>query len=390
MSTESSVQLADAMSDEIVASWSRSAHFDLLNEHVTPAYEPVVDGVDRLVALARPLLDRACDDLSGTRVALVLADKDARILDRRVGEGTLRAALDHVQLARSATSGASASSARTPSELRWRGAGPSSCVAESTSPTRFARLTGAAATITDPRSGQLLGVVGLLCAVEDTNALMLPYACRVAREIESRFLDDGSAAERALLEHFVRARRHGRGPIVAVNQRSMFTNAAAVRLVDEGDHELLWEWAERTVVTGRCPSEDLRLVGGTRVRAECEPVRFGTDTVGALIRMVVGPVVEQCSPRPRSTRRASAWQVSVPRSSGPLSSSRPDSRIERPRRGCTCRVTPSTSTCVRSSTSSASTREWSWRDSLPSTEPSTEVTAKTLRSAACCRSTTFE
>ena len=30
------------------------------------------------------------------------------------------------------------------------------------------------------------------------------------------------------------------------------------------------------------------MTGGTRVAAECEPVRFGSETVGAMIRLVVG------------------------------------------------------------------------------------------------------
>ena len=49
-----------------------------------------------------------------------------------------------------------------------------------TSPTH-SRVTSAASPIVDPRTGQLLGVLALVCAIEDSNVLMLPYACRVGR-----------------------------------------------------------------------------------------------------------------------------------------------------------------------------------------------------------------
>ena len=180
MSTESSVQLADPMSDEIVASWSRSAAFGLLNEHVTPPYEPAVDGADRLVALAssspRPCVRRPLGNTGRTRCS------QTRMRESSIGASardTLRSASRRCAT-RAAMSGASASSARTPSEAALAWAAPLIVRGREHFADALAHLTGAAATITDPRSGQLLGVVGLLCAVEDTNALLLPYACRVA------------------------------------------------------------------------------------------------------------------------------------------------------------------------------------------------------------------
>ena len=105
---------------------------------------------------------------------------------------------------------------------------------------------------------------------------------------------------RALLEHFVRARRGARGPVVAVNERSLFTNAAATRLVSEADHALLWKCAEHAVVGRERRHETFLLAGGTQVAAECEPVLLGSEIVGALVRLVVGA---PAMGRGRATRR---------------------------------------------------------------------------------------
>ena len=125
------------------------------------------------------------------------------------------------------------------------------------------------------------------------------------REIESRFLDDGSAAERGCWNNSsarsapCQGSPRGGEPAQHVHQCS-----SSPALVDQADHALLWDWAKRTVVSGRRPLREVRLAGGTRVSAECEPVRFGTDTVGALIHLVIGPsAVEQHSPRPRAPQR---------------------------------------------------------------------------------------
>ena len=50
------------------------------------------------MALAAPVLDRVVEDLPGAAVCLVLAAEDGRVLDRRVGDSALRAALDGVFL----------------------------------------------------------------------------------------------------------------------------------------------------------------------------------------------------------------------------------------------------------------------------------------------------
>ena len=121
---------------------------------------------------------------------------------------------------------------------------------------------------------------------------MLPYARRIGRDVEGRLLDGTSASERVLLDHFVRARLRYRGPIIAIDERNMTTNAAAARIVDKNDHARLWECARRAVATRRPVATDLLMTNGIRVIARFEPAVSGTETVGALVRLDARDSVE--------------------------------------------------------------------------------------------------
>ncbi len=66
-----------------------------------------------------------------------------------------------------------------------------------------------------------------------------PSAWRLPRAATSQ------AAERVLLDAFLGVRSRTRGPLVAVNERTMITNVAASELLQPGDRRLLWEHVTR-------------------------------------------------------------------------------------------------------------------------------------------------
>ena len=172
-----------AIRDEIAASRLRSTQFGLRNDRMPP-YEPDVSTHKRLVAVAGPVLDSLSDELAGTSVGLLLADQRARIVDRRVKDRALRSVLDRAQLSlghgwdeRQVGTNAIGTALESAVPVIVRGR---EHFADS-----LATVTCAAATITDVRTGQLLGAIGLVCAVQDTNALMLPYACRISVRLKA-------------------------------------------------------------------------------------------------------------------------------------------------------------------------------------------------------------
>jgi DNA-binding CsgD family transcriptional regulator len=137
------------------------------------------------------------------------------------------------------------------------------------------------APIEDPRRDTPVGTVGIKCASADVGALMLPFAQLAARTIAERLLDGAAVTHRALFEHFLRARRRARGPIVAVNRRNLLANAAAGRLVRDSDHARIWNWVTRSLEANELP---LTLpLSDTTVAVRCEPVVLGRDVVGAIV-----------------------------------------------------------------------------------------------------------
>ncbi len=270
--------------DEIAASWRRSSLAGLGRDHFKVPYEPRGEGDSRFTRIAGQVLDQLSQDLSQTPVSLILADHEARVLARVVGETALEGELDRLRLSpgyRWSEQRVGTNAIGTALEDR----APARVAGEEHFAEMLAGFACAAAPVTDPRSGQALGAIGLTTRLEDASALMLPYARRVSRTIEDRLIDDASGADRTLLEHFIRARRRARGPVLALNEHEMVTNAAAARLVQEADHPLLWEWAEHASAAGESLGGRLSLTNGVSIVPRFEPVFSGPDLVGALVRL---------------------------------------------------------------------------------------------------------
>ena len=230
---------------------------NVLLEKPSTVWEPAVaDGFDlgwQLTRAGVPVLERLAEDLGDLAVCVVLADADSRVL------GTVRG-------------------------MERDG------------------VSRATAPIIDPRRDTPAGFVTIQGAVE-VGALMLPYAQLAARTIAERLLDGATAVDRALVEHFLRARRIARGPILAINDREVLVNAAATRIVGTADHAMVRSWA----------SELLR---GTTVRStscDCgrEPSRHAASRFSsraslpaALVHIDEKAATPKAGPRRRARERS--------------------------------------------------------------------------------------
>jgi DNA-binding CsgD family transcriptional regulator len=248
---------------------------------------------------AVPVIDRLQIDLDGTDVAIVVSDDDARVIERRVPGAAMRSRLDAISLA--------------PGHM-WsvENVGPNA-IGEAVARRRpvmvdgdehfteaLASLTAAAAPIIDPRTGQLLGAVALVCVAEAANALLLPIARHAAHHVADRLLDGRAARERLLEATFLRARRRSRSALAVVGERTFIANAAALRLVDRASRARLWEQAERAIERGDDATEPFVGVNGSLVAARSEAIFEGDDVVGALVRFrVYGDAAESAPARRR-------------------------------------------------------------------------------------------
>ena len=87
-----------------------------------------------------------------------------------------------------------------------------------------------------------------------------------------------SAATRlptACLERFLRARHGARSPIVGLNERVMYTNAPAVKLLEDTDRTLLWEVVSAAMVDQPGVPIERPLASGRVSTMSSEPIFDG-------------------------------------------------------------------------------------------------------------------
>jgi DNA-binding CsgD family transcriptional regulator len=102
---------------------------------------------------------------------------------------------------------------------------------------------------------------------------------------QQRLIDETAAENRVLLEHYLRARRCTKGPLVLVNEQVMHTNTEAAALVQSADHTLLWEWASRAAATKDLGESSLKLTSGLPVAARTTPIEDRGLLAGVLLRL---------------------------------------------------------------------------------------------------------
>jgi transcriptional regulator of acetoin/glycerol metabolism len=290
---------------EIVASWERSARAGLRPERFEVPYDGDVDDRGRLCWAAGPVLDQVGGDLDGTGAGLLLTDQRARVLARRAADHETAGLLDRVQLApgygyREEQVGTNAIGTAI------AGRGPALVVGQEHFADALTRLACAAVTVADPATGRVIGVVDITCAAGDASPLMLPLVKRAAWEIGQRLLDDSSADERILQEHFLRARRTSKGPVLALSRRTMLVNGAATGIVEPADRELLWDSALRSLASGQQPFP-APLANGQQIAIRCEPVLDGIRLVGVLIRPRTATARTRGAPPRRNTATTPAY-----------------------------------------------------------------------------------
>ena len=271
--------------EEIIVSWFRSARAGVLFDRFRVPYDGDIDGQGRLAWAAGPIIEALAEDLADTGNAVVLCDARSHVLARHVADDGLRACLDAIQLAPGFRYGeheAGTNAIGTALAVRRP------FVVEGGE--HFAEVLGAiacaAAPVTDPRTGDVLGVVDLGCRVAHVSPLMLPVAKHAAREVEQRLLGELSAADRTLRQHFVDARRRTRDGLVSVSKTTLLGNAQATGALGPEDHELLWDWVCRAVAAHQTLPADVPLTAGTWVAKRLEPVREGGMLLGATLRLV--------------------------------------------------------------------------------------------------------
>ena len=165
------------------------------------SYDDDFDPQSRLMRAARAVIDRLAVEVADTATSVLLADARARILDRRVGMGTLLAQLDRA----SAVPGSSFAE----DLVGTNGLGT---VLEERRPfvvqgtehfaERLKDFTCVGVPIVNPFTGVLEGIFDLTCRARDASPLMLPLVLEAAREVRQLLVAGSSQTEQAMLAAF--------------------------------------------------------------------------------------------------------------------------------------------------------------------------------------------
>jgi DNA-binding CsgD family transcriptional regulator len=288
---------------QIVDSWRQSAALGLGPDRFDPPYDGGKEEDPLLLLAALPIVDRLGADLALTEISVVLSGSRGRLVACRAPGPIQQAQLNAVKLSpgylwgieHAGTNGVGGALAYG-SPLLVQG-GEHFADALTTAAT-------AGAPIHDPRTGAVLGSIGLVCSVEAANPLLLPMVTQAAREAEQQVLKGYPHLDRLLQERFLEARRRTRGPLAAVSRGALLTNAAAAHLLTEADRTRLWDFAWRGLgATGTIDSPFI-LADGRGVALALEGIFDGGAVVGMLVRFPTMCDVPS-SRRPVRTSRSS-------------------------------------------------------------------------------------
>jgi transcriptional regulator of acetoin/glycerol metabolism len=283
---------------DILASWERVATASLNPGALTIPYDAEIEVGSRLQRQAAPVLDLLATQLAETGTSLLLTDAQGGVADRRVSSRSLQSTLDSLQVAPGFSwSETNAGTNAMGTALAQRR--PVVVKGGEHFADAFVEMACVGAPITDPHDGQVLGSLALSTRETNANSLMLPFLTLASWEIEQRLLNGSPLVERALYQHFLRARRRTKRPLVLVGEHTMMTNAAADGLLMPNERERAWDWALRVVAMPGLSSSEFHLANGMTAIADCEPIYDGKAMIGAIIRLRVnrsegsltGPVV---------------------------------------------------------------------------------------------------
>ncbi|MFC5947564.1 sigma-54-dependent Fis family transcriptional regulator [Pseudonocardia lutea] len=275
-------EVGGSVRDTILRSWQRCAAAGVApsGPHQLPSYGEL-DSESAFLRAVRAVITPIFAEMQTEGVAVLVSDAEGRLLHRWAEDRSILEALDEVAAAPGYDCGeqyAGTTALGTVLEERHpvavRGAEHYSDV--------YREISAFGAPVIHPVSGTLEGAIDFVSSTDRASELVIPLVIRLASEIGERLLSGYAAADRALLDGYLRADRRGyRRAIVAMNDRMMIANPLADDMLKGVDRQALQEKVRRAIVDGR---RKLILHAG-------EPAMYATidrvDTPDALAGAVV-------------------------------------------------------------------------------------------------------
>lgn len=222
-----------------------------------------IDRRSRLVHAAAPVLDSLGTELAESRFCVLIADRSAVIIDRRVGQRGVGTALDRVLAvpgARFVEERTGTNALATAHELR--------AAVSMTGGEHFLESLREfccyAAPIRNPATQRLEGLFDITGRTQDATPLLGPLVQRAVHDIERRLLQSATQAEQRLLAEF-QAHPHAKSrPVMALGENVVLSNRHATDIVRSCDHATLRAIGE-DLADGESRQATMTLASGAQV-----------------------------------------------------------------------------------------------------------------------------
>lgn len=263
---------------QVLNSWKRSKWNGISPDSLPIPWLPVPDDLP-FVRTAEPILLDAADTLPDSRTVLALSDEHGHIVWRWASDPSFARELNRGHL--------EYGSVFDEYEVGTNGIG----VALETGRTAviigaqhfvrsYHRWACTAAPVRHPLTGRVIGAVNISSPAEDANRFFRLAAHSLAKQIEGGLLDELSTRERSLHDAYVQRIRTTSTTIVALDDTTLITNAAATRL--SLDHLRVWR-----LVRAAAPGERIAL--GDALEATVRFIDNDAVAAGAILELTASP-----------------------------------------------------------------------------------------------------
>ncbi|MGW0814550.1 sigma-54-dependent Fis family transcriptional regulator [Streptomyces viridiviolaceus] len=275
---------SDQVRETIAASWWRSKSWNVAADHVRLPYAKDPNLETPLVQSAAPILNRLQEQTSGEAVSIILTDAAGVVLDRRTGDRRLERGLDRVQLA-PGFSYAEQFVGTNGIGTALEGRQPTGVFGHEHYAEDLEEFGCVGVPVRHPVSGRVLGVLDLTCWSRDASPLLLALARTTAEHIERELTTLTGLREFALFQEYLKACRHSRGIVLALNNDVVMMNDHARQALTTADQAALLAAAAEAMMGSRRVVIDVDLPSGAKARMSCGPVHTSSGPAGGVVRV---------------------------------------------------------------------------------------------------------
>ena len=263
----------EGMRPEIAMSWRRSTMCGVQPDVPIPL-DSGSEHDTRLLRSAMPVLEELADQIAGTGLCVLLADRDCRIVRRVFDDTRVERRLETLGIlsgALCAEDMAGTNAIGTPFELRQ------GVVINGTEHylEQLRALSCYGHPIIHPATRRIEGILDMTIEASEVNPLFVPFVTRAARDIERRLLDGSRVSQQQLVQAFQSVRPQPHLAVAAIGVDMLLTNEVAMNTLDATDHVLLHEIAAE-LRPGEIREVQLELSSGNTVAVQVNAVP-GTD-----------------------------------------------------------------------------------------------------------------